>query len=387
MRHLPLFTLLTIICCLTNNVHAQDDTIPVPNMQRLIVPSEILKEERTIWISTPSGYNESSETYPVLYLLDGDGHFKYVSEMVEYLSGRERMRIPQMIVVAILNTDRNRDFTPVHSLIFNGKTDSSLVTTGGGKTFLKFIGNELIPFIDKNYRTQPYRILEGHSLGGLFAVYSMEAAKELFQSRIIISPAFYGGNNKILTDFGSFLRNNKQISGKMFVSIGDEPKQKVDSLIHQLKTAAPGSLKWTYKIYQDENHFSVPYKSMYDGLRFVYPNWYVDLDKEQLSDYGDIKKHFNKLSAEFGYTINPTEEFVNQCGYRQLRSGHIDNAISIFKENVKNHPNSFNVYDSMAEAYMKKGEKKLAISNYEKSISLNPKNEDGRSMLKELKNE
>jgi len=71
----------------------------------------------------------------------------------------------------------------------------------------------------------------------------------------------------------------------------------------------------------------------------------------------------------------------------QLRSKNIDNAIDIFKHNIENYPNSFNVYDSMGEAYMMKGEKELAISNYEKSVLINPDNDNGKEMLKKLKSE
>ena len=65
----------------------------------------------------------------------------------------------------------------------------------------------------------------------------------------------------------------------------------------------------------------------------------------------------------------------------QLHLNNIDGAIDIFKQNIKNYPNSFNVYDSMGEAYMIKGEKQMAIKNYEKSILLNPNNDNGKKML------
>jgi len=63
----------------------------------------------------------------------------------------------------------------------------------------------------------------------------------------------------------------------------------------------------------------------------------------------------------------------------------VDDAITIFKLNVAGYPESFNVYDSLGEAYMEKGEKELAIKYYEKSIELNPDNEGGKEKLKELR--
>jgi predicted alpha/beta superfamily hydrolase len=380
-----LFGILTLFC--TNKLLAQsDDSIPVPNQRQLLLSSQILHEERVIWVHLPENYALSTATYPVLYLLDGDSHFSYVAEMITYLSGSEKMRVPQMIVVAILNKDRQKDFTPIHSLIFNGKVDNRLATSGGGENFLRFIKDELVPYIDKNYRTQNYRVLEGHSLGGLFAVYAREAAPDLFQSNIIISPAFYGGNLKVLGDVTGFLRAHPHLSGKMFISIGDENTEKVDSLVYQIKTFAPASFHWSFKKYEEEDHLSVPYKSMYDGIRFIYSNWHINIDDStKIASYKDIQAHFNKLSDEFGYKIHPTEDVVNRCGYQLLRTGHIDTAIDIFKQNIKNYPNAYNVYDSMGEAYMTKGDKARAIENYEKSIAINPHNEAGKEMLLKLK--
>ena len=362
------------------------DSIPKTNQQQGLLHSISINEDRTIWIHTPPEYNTSSDRYPVLYLLDGGSHFKYVSEMVDYLSGFESNYISKMIVVAIPNTDRGRDFTPT----FNLKENREASVDNGAEKFLGFIKDELVPYIDKTYRTQPYRILEAHSLGGLFGIYANETSPDLFQASIIISPALTGGENKekVMKDFVSYLKGNGDVQKKFFITIGSEGTQAVDLLTKQLKAYTTKSFQWSFKQYSDENHFSVPYKSMYDGLRFIYANWHIEvfLNFEKIQ-YADIKNHFDKLSEEFGYTISPDEEFLNQCGYQQLNFKHLEQAIEIFKQNIKLHPNSFNVYDSMGEAYLANGQKDLAIENYEKSITLNSKNENGKTMLKKLKSE
>ncbi|MFK7983438.1 MAG: serine hydrolase, partial [Saprospiraceae bacterium] len=78
------------------------------------------------------------------------------------------------------------------------------------------------------------------------------------------------------------------------------------------------------------------------------------------------------------------EEYINRGGYQMMGSGNLDLALNIFKLNVALHPKAYNTYDSLGEAYMKKGEKALAIKNYKKSLELNPKNENAVAMLKEL---
>jgi hypothetical protein len=62
----------------------------------------------------------------------------------------------------------------------------------------------------------------------------------------------------------------------------------------------------------------------------------------------------------------------------------IDDAVLVFQKNVALHPGSWNAYDSLGEAYMKSGDKDLAVKNYRKSIELNPANENGLAALKKL---
>lgn len=366
---------------------AQSDDLPTRDQKLVVITSKILNEKRSLWIYVPSNYQTSNEKYPVLYLLDPDQNFAYVTELERFLS--DRYRIPQLIIIGIINNDRVKDFTPIHSLLFNGKIDNSLANTGGGRAFLSFVKDELIPYVDRNYRTQPYRILSGHSLGGLFAVYCKEEEPDLFQSEIVISPAIYGGNMVILSKFSDFLKTHPDLSGFMPISLGDEPGGKVaaDSLVSQLKVFAPKSFKWQYNSYVDEDHFSVGYKSMYDGLRFIYKDWFLNpRDTTMVKSFQNIEKHFKKLSAQFGYEIQPGEDFMNEAGYQRLNNGDINQAIEMFTQNVKNHPNSSNAYDSLGEAYFLKGNKKAALDHYRKSVLLNPQNESGIKMIKKITN-
>jgi predicted alpha/beta superfamily hydrolase len=373
--------LFVILCLVIHPGYCQtDDTIPVTQQRQIILNSTTLHQQRVIWIHTPSGYDQSDEIYPVLFVLDGDIHFKFITELTEFLSGDEKNRIPKMIVVAILSDDRVSDFTPL--------TDSGLVSSGGGAKFLQFIQDELVTYISSHYRTAPYRILAAHSLGGLFALYAKESAPKLFHAEILMSPAFYGPNKKILSDFPSFLIHTASLSGSMFITIGDESgaKGRVDTLADYLKQYAPSAFHWSYRLYPEDDHFSLPYTSMYDGLKFIYAGFFTNIwDDQHLPTRETITEHFRGLSAKFGYPMMPGEDFVNTCGYKQLRIKKYNQAIALFKLNIENHPASWNAYDSMGEAYMDAGNTKLAIENYGKSVAINPNNANGKEMLKKIK--
>jgi Flp pilus assembly protein TadD len=79
-----------------------------------------------------------------------------------------------------------------------------------------------------------------------------------------------------------------------------------------------------------------------------------------------------------------SEGTVNQAGYLLLGSNKTSDAILMFRKNVEQHPASWNVYDSLGEAYLKNGDKDLAAKNYQKSVELNPTNDNGREALKKL---
>jgi enterochelin esterase-like enzyme len=132
--------------------------------------SAALGEDRTIDVYLPSSYETSRKLYPVVYALDGGGIGPVTASTSWFLSGYVTLpRMPEVLVVAVRNTDRNRDM-PV----------PEAYGRGGEERFLKFLADELAPFIDARYRTQLLRILLGHSQGGTFAHYALATRPRVF---------------------------------------------------------------------------------------------------------------------------------------------------------------------------------------------------------------
>ncbi|AYL94608.1 alpha/beta hydrolase-fold protein [Mucilaginibacter celer] len=382
IRFYFLFVCLVLLLSASGSAFGQD-ALPARNDTAVYSLSPIMGEQRTLWIHVPADYYTSANTYPVLYLLDGDAHFGYASQMTDFLAGHDRNRIPEMIVVGIVNIDRQRDFSPVYAKKPNGSADSTRIVpdTGLGR-FARYLKNEVVPYIDSHYRVQPYRILAAHSLAGLPAMYTKEIYPQLFSATVLTSPVLSG---PLVRNLDAFLKADHPHNGKLFIGIGNENTSAVDALIKRIREQAPGWFEWSNAQYSGENHFTVPYTILFDGIKFIYRSWFLDYYGNESVTMQDINSRFARLSAEFGYAITPNEEYLNNCGYYQLRLKHIDNAIGIFEENVKQHLDSFNAYDSLGEAYMNAGNKTLAIKNYEKSIRLNPNNDGGKQMLKKLK--
>ena len=353
-----------------------------PGTTALKINSAVLGEERTILVRVPAGYETNKLRYPVLYMTDGNAHIGHTSSTVEFLAQNGRMS--EMIVVGITNTDRTRDLSPTHvtTTVAGGNSALQFPTSGGADKFLKFIETELIPEIEKRYRVHPYRILAGHSLGGLFAVHAMVSRPDLFNSYVSVSPALQWDNQVVVKRAEDFFKNRKEWQGTLFVSLGHEPGP-IEDGFYQLKQVLEKNqtkgFEWEVQQLDDEDHGSVVMRSHYLGLRKVFAGWQIPRDPDTgrfAGDFKSVEEHYQKLSQKFKYTVPVPENLTNQMGYQSLFAGRSEEAIAIFKTNVERYPDSANVYDSLAEAYERGGQIELAAPLYEKAQMLGQKNQD-----------
>ena len=353
-----------------------------PGTTALKINSAVLGEERTILVRVPPGYETNKQRYPVLYMTDGNAHIGHTSSTVEFLAQNGRMS--ELIVVGITNTDRTRDLSPTHvtTTVAGGNSALQFPTSGGADKFLKFIETELIPDIEKRYRVQPYRILAGHSLGGLFTIHAMVSRPELFQSYVAVSPALQWDNQVAVKRAEDFFKARKEFQATLFMSLGHEPGP-IEDGFHQLKQVLEKNqakgFEWEAQVLDDEDHGSVVLRSHYLGMRKVYNGWLVprDPDSGQVAgDFKGVEEHYQKLSQKFRYAIPVPEQLINQMGYQSLFGGRSDDAIAIFKTNVERYPDSANVYDSLAEAYERSGRLELAAPLYDKAQTLGQRNQD-----------
>ena len=176
--------------------------------------SAVLGERREIIVGLPAGYEGGDETYPVVYLLDGPSHFHHTTGTARFLARNGRM--PEVIVVAIPNTDRTRDLSPpIHS-----DASPARSSAGGADSFLEFISAELRPFVDEHYRTRPYAILIGHSLGGLFANHALVHRPEVFDAYISISPSLWWDEQRLVAQADSAFDHAGDLVGDFYMTMG-----------------------------------------------------------------------------------------------------------------------------------------------------------------------
>jgi len=351
---ISIFVLSFVSLCLCQN-NSEDIILG----KTIRMHSKILNEERAVFVYTPTGYQNSQQKYPILFLLDGGAHFLHSTGINQFLALQGRM--PRMIIVGIPNVNRNRDFTPT---VVEGRPIS-----GGADKFLDFMEKELMPVIENNYRVHPYRILFGHSLTAMFGVHTLATRSNLFNAYIAASPFLMHDNEIVIKEMESFLEESSNINKYLYLTIGDEPEyfKSLDKITTLLQKEAPADLKWKYEKMESEDHGTIPHKTIYNALEHLYSDWRIS-NADLIKGIDAIQNHYEKLSNQFGYKINIPENLLNQIGYRYLQQGLFDKSIETFKLNIELYPNSANAYDSMGDAYLAAGHLENAKVNYNKAV-------------------
>ncbi len=331
--------------------------------KKIKIHSKVLKEDRSLWIYPADAQENSEVKRPVLFLLDGNFHFHHVCGLID--SFKQDGLVPDMLVVAIPNTDRNRDFLPT-------KMDR-FPTSGKADRFLAFFKDELIPHVEQYYNAAPLRILFGHSFGGVFVFNVLLSDPMAFNALIAASPSLWYDKEILIKKGQGFFKKNRSLDRFLFYSIGGEEsarmKNPANTMFDILKSNAPTNFKWHYRLIENETHGTVPHLSLYFALQTFFSDWryprLADRTKETLVR---LRNHYLKLSEKYKYEVRPAEGEVNRLGYQFLRAKKYKDAFETFSFNIKLYPNSPNVYDSLGELHETKGELKLAKINYKKAV-------------------
>jgi predicted alpha/beta superfamily hydrolase len=390
-----LIILLNIIPAISQN----SEKITIGNVERIY--SKVLKEERKIWVYNP-GYGQNKyniDHYPVLYLLDAEDHFYSTVGMIKQMSGRW----PEMIIVGITNTIRDRDLKPTITNP-NGVVD---LNSGGGGNFMNFIEKELIPHIDSIYPTAPYRIFSGHSLGGLTVINTLLNSTSLFNAYIAIDPSLWWNNQTLVAQAPKIFSTKKFNNISLFVGRANNMPGNMDTVtalkdttqytmlyrsvtqfIKVLRNSDHDGLRWTTKFYPEEIHGTVELIGEYDALNFLFNFYQFRTSLFHLNPNMNIDSalnaHFQYISKRFGYTVLPSKSLVNNLGYTCMAIKKWDKAELFFKLNITNYPQDANGYDSLGDFYQTTGNIKKAIENYTKALTLG-NDPDTKRKLENLK--
>jgi len=304
-------------CCLliTFTISSQTKGTRVSIGDNYTISSKILNQDRTIQIYLPDSYKDTDQTYPVLYILDGQRFFTNGVSIQKSL--RSPIAMPEMIVVGINSSQSLR--RPLF---------------GEGDVFTSFLKDEVIQFVDSNFRTTQERVIFGWEAAAYYISELILKEKDLFSGAII-------------TDGGD--ASEEQVKGfnsekEIYLYMANSRKDiyyisSSDHLNELLKKNNPKNLIWKYELFNDEVHQTMPHLAMYKGLKYFYHN-YDALVFESIQQYLDlggipyITSFLKEREKRFGADITVEQSTQNSLIWLGLNRNNFE-YFSFFMEEFK----------------------------------------------------
>ena len=370
-KHLSVSFLLAILS-LPFILNAQNDVDNVVIGKHVKLFSKVLNEERTLLISLPEGYDNSKQTYPVLYVLDGEKGT--LVEAVASANPYANSYCPEMIIVAIKITRRNRDVLP--------GTDTS-------PRFLKFITEELFTYIKKEYRADDnQRILYGASNAGVFVLFSFLDNPDNFSGYIASSPTICWRKEFMINKTKELLAKNININKFFYIIYGDKDfKVVVDTLevyLPLFKKLKQKGLRLQTKYIPEEGH--VPVGSLQLGLLAMYEGYIYPDEKRKTEGLDSLKAYYARYSNKVGYVVNPPLNVLTRLGqWFLLEKKNYKESCNVLEYALQLYPDDFVCTVILAMAYWGDNSLDQAKKYYLKTLEIMKKTNEQEPPFDEWK--
>ncbi|MBH0040590.1 alpha/beta hydrolase-fold protein [Pseudoalteromonas sp. SWN166] len=382
-----LFTAI-FICSLfivSNNTLAEPDlkqqTISY-TQQTHTINSVILNELRTVVVQLPKSYQANpNKVYPVIYRLDGAGNIPLISAVMDRLQNNNRA--PEVIIVAIENTNRLRDLYPT----VNKEPQGPVGEGGGAAKFLAFIEQELMPLINKSYRTHNFNVIAGGSAAGVFALYTMQANPELFQAHIAYSPAVWWNYGAPVKNTKSFIAKTKELNSYVYINIGEEAgimRERYDELKQSLQSHKVRGLRFFSDAFDGVSHNLTSVAGIFNAYHNLFSPKQMPMNA-LTDDVASIDAYYQNLSQQWGEQISPPDRAVRSLGYNLTGSKQFNRAIEVFKYNIKNYPKSVDALSALSYGYEMQGDTRQALEYMESALAIADDSYPYINYLKETK--
>jgi predicted alpha/beta superfamily hydrolase len=342
---------------------------------KIVVKSEVFGEDRTVLVRCPKNYNASDKRYPVLFLLDAEFFFYQAIAAVEFLSECGYITpkpIPEMLIVGIVNVDRNRDYTPTYAP--KQREVLEFPTSGKADKFLEFLKLEVIPLVEEKYRVHPFRILAGWSLGGLLTIHSFLYHPDLFSAYLSISPSLWWDEDLYVERTKSLLSEGSISDKPLVVTIGSEEGGDIgrsvrDGFIPLLANQSEKFSRFKAVELPHENHTFGPYRAIYEGMRALYSD---DIIPQEIIGKGldAVSSFYDNLSKKYGYEVLIPESAYSQIASSMYKQGKESEALEVAKTYVQEYPESSYAHYYVGTRYLRAEHTELAEEYVRKALEI-----------------
>lgn len=384
MRLFKLLCISGFLLC-TSLVMAQpaaDDAVTNYSQHTHTIESSNLNEQRTVVVQLPKSYQtQPNKRYPVIFRLDGAGNLPLINAVLERL--QENDQAPEVIVVAIESTNRLRDFYPT----VNKEPQGPVGEGGGAAKFLAFVEQELMPLVNKQYRTHDYRVIAGASAAGVFTLYAMQADPELFQAHIAYSPAVWWNYGAPAKSLNTFVTKAKSINSYVYMNIGEEAgimRERYDDMQQTMQNSKVQNLRFKSDAFAGVSHNLTSAAGAFNAYHGLFLSKQMPLSALG-DDVSSIDAYYQRLSQQWGEQIAPPDRAVRMLGYSLTDNQQFERAIEVFKYNIKNYPKSAYALSALSYGYEMQGNIRQALVQIEAAIAVADDSYPYLDYLKETK--
>jgi predicted alpha/beta superfamily hydrolase len=275
-----LLLFVTIAACATPAPITQPDPetpgdafplVALPGTELRTLQSSHTGRDYDIYIRFPESYASGDQTYPTLYVLDGQWDFKLLDSIQGglYFDGFT----PEMLIVGITYSGEEPNYEVLRAMDYTPVRANPVLGSGDAPKFYDFIEQELIPFVESGYRADPsHRVLMGSSYGGLFTLYALFRQPELFQGYISASPAVPYGNRFAFDQEADYAESRDDLPVRLFLSVGsiEQLAYPVEEFARILEEREYDGLQLEYRVIEGERHAGNKPEAYNRGLRFVF---------------------------------------------------------------------------------------------------------------------
>lgn len=356
---------------------------PIQIGEKYTISSNLFEEEREVWLGLPT-YFDSTKSYPVLYVLDAEWQFDITLAVMKELTANDKA--PAHIVVGIPKMDvphRFKDLTFTDTQAgSDGKADPSLAAffngdlTGGGKTFLSHITEEVMPFVGERFLVNGFDVLLGHSLSGYFGAYIM-SLDQPFDAYQLYDPSIWYNKMDVVSHLEEAIVPGFQANVFIASAGGGRDREPYNLMAHEeLHALLQGrGIHSTLKVYPTEDHGSVRLAALIDGISHLYEGYaFGYIMPEDKVTAADADQHYKAFSQKVNFTFHVPPDAYRWIGFANHSQENWEEALKAYQKCRETYAEDVHVCGEISDCYQGLGDHKKSLFYLEKALDIDPEN-------------
>ncbi|WOH36199.1 alpha/beta hydrolase-fold protein [Thalassotalea fonticola] len=335
-----------------------EEAISIGDASRIHIYSKAQEQNRHLLVHLPDSYTESNKPYPVLYLIDGGRHFNHAIISTQLL--QQQQRVPELIIVAIANND-NMDHDPDR----------------GKEKFTRFVKNEVMSYVDENYRTTGLNTLFGHTKAGWLTIELLASHPELFKNYISASAPLQYDEVDIYNKILANSKTEQTPEKSLYFTLSNEAEESklysdaFNNFVKLLTANPPKNLDWRYEFLANHTHMTTSIPALYNGMTHVFSSYQAPrfASYNEYMDFGGMhgmEAHYQKRANIYGTDKNIPENTLLNLASLLLNEGKTEAALQVYSQLTNDFPESAASFSGLGQVYN-------AMKQYDKSITAHRK--------------